>query len=393
MVKKLSYILIGSLLLLSIEVYAQLVNRGATIFLDQNSLLYVNDKVQHHDGHILNHGEMVVAGNWVNNHITSPVFDENSLGVVRFKAPNASFLGVGYTVFPGLILESNGVFDMHTKIAAKLYLDLGNAELRAGNHQISLLNPDPLSLNRDKGYISTGSEGSFVRTTNSSTAYLYPLGSSNLNLMRFVSVKPTSTNLHTFSVSFVDKDPNFDGYSRLNKTARVAAINDSYYHVLKRIAGANGVEVSFYTSLADEYTELASWGGTQWDEVNNHHTASLGLNRLIVHPEANLPLGIKIPYAFAKIEKNTPLEFYNAFSPDGDGKNDTWEVKNIDYYPDNDIKIYDRSGNLVYRMSNYNSSKFWDGQNVSSGTYMYIMRVKINSEDKYYKGAVTMVKD
>ncbi|MGV3545722.1 MAG: gliding motility-associated C-terminal domain-containing protein [Pedobacter sp.] len=45
---------------------------------------------------------------------------------------------------------------------------------------------------------------------------------------------------------------------------------------------------------------------------------------------------------------------YNAFSPDGDGKNDTWEVKNIDAFPDNDLKIFDRSGNLVYRMNSYN---------------------------------------
>ena len=76
----------------------------------------------------------------------------------------------------------------------------------------------------------------------------------------------------------------------------------------------------------------------------------------------------------------------NAFSPNGDGINDYFEIPGIDYYENNSITIINRWGNKVYEARNYginNSPEFWDGKsntgfrigddNLPTGTYYYIL--------------------
>ena len=43
------------------------------------------------------------------------------------------------------------------------------------------------------------------------------------------------------------------------------------------------------------------------------------------------------------------IEVPEFFSPNGDGVNDRWEIKNIEMYPDAEIEIYDRYGKLLIR--------------------------------------------
>jgi gliding motility-associated-like protein len=76
----------------------------------------------------------------------------------------------------------------------------------------------------------------------------------------------------------------------------------------------------------------------------------------------------------------------NAFSPNGDGVNDYFEILGIDYYENNSITIINRWGNKVYEAKNYGintNPKFWDGKsdtgfsfgddNLPTGTYFYIL--------------------
>jgi len=67
----------------------------------------------------------------------------------------------------------------------------------------------------------------------------------------------------------------------------------------------------------------------------------------------------------------------NAFSPDGDGVNDTWEIDGFNRYPSNKIIIYNRWEEKVYETNNYQND--WNGiSNISAntgrlpeGTYFY----------------------
>jgi gliding motility-associated-like protein len=69
------------------------------------------------------------------------------------------------------------------------------------------------------------------------------------------------------------------------------------------------------------------------------------------------------------------LNIMNVLTPNGDGKNDTWKVENIDMYPNNTVKVFDRSGKSVFEMKGYDNS--WGGTFRGSvlpeGTYFFII--------------------
>src|SRR5205823_374931 len=43
----------------------------------------------------------------------------------------------------------------------------------------------------------------------------------------------------------------------------------------------------------------------------------------------------------------------NILTPNGDGRNDTWLVKNIELFPNNTVTIYDHSGRILYTKKGY----------------------------------------
>jgi gliding motility-associated-like protein len=83
----------------------------------------------------------------------------------------------------------------------------------------------------------------------------------------------------------------------------------------------------------------------------------------------------------------------NLFSPNGDGSNDFWEIPKIPYYPNTLVTIINREGMEVYRNANYDNSwdgKF-DGKELPEATYYYY--IKLASNNKVYKGAVTILRN
>lgn len=83
----------------------------------------------------------------------------------------------------------------------------------------------------------------------------------------------------------------------------------------------------------------------------------------------------------------------NILTPNGDGHNDKWVIRNIDSYPDNELKIFDRAGRMIYTRRNYSND--WDatvnGQPLAEGTYYYILT--IGNGAKTAKGYITIVRD
>jgi len=65
----------------------------------------------------------------------------------------------------------------------------------------------------------------------------------------------------------------------------------------------------------------------------------------------------------------------NMITPNGDGVNDTWVVKNIEQYKNNELKIFDREGRIVFTMIGYDNSWRGDfnGNPLQEDTYYYIL--------------------
>lgn len=87
------------------------------------------------------------------------------------------------------------------------------------------------------------------------------------------------------------------------------------------------------------------------------------------------------------------LSATNILSPNGDGKNDVWVVKNIDLYPNNEVKIFDRAGRILYNKKGYDNS--WNGTlngaPLKEGTYYYV--IDFGPGQLKQKGFITIVRE
>ena len=81
----------------------------------------------------------------------------------------------------------------------------------------------------------------------------------------------------------------------------------------------------------------------------------------------------------------------NAFSPNGDGTNDTWEVFSIIGNSDVIVEIYNRWGELIFYSKGYSDP--WNGtykdKPVMEGTYAYVVRV---SDETVLRGTILVVR-
>jgi len=82
----------------------------------------------------------------------------------------------------------------------------------------------------------------------------------------------------------------------------------------------------------------------------------------------------------------------NLLTPNGDGKNDTWFIKNIDLFPNNTVTVFDHSGKVLYAKKGYSND--WDGnyngQPLKEDTYYYV--IDLGPGDKKIKGYITVLK-
>jgi len=88
-----------------------------------------------------------------------------------------------------------------------------------------------------------------------------------------------------------------------------------------------------------------------------------------------------------------PLVTSNIITPNGDGKNDTWIIKNIDYYPTSSVKVVDKAGKVVFTATNYLNdwAGTYNGQPLTQGTYYYV--IDLGGGAPKYTGYVTIIRD
>lgn len=87
----------------------------------------------------------------------------------------------------------------------------------------------------------------------------------------------------------------------------------------------------------------------------------------------------------------TDLIIPNVFTPNGDGKNDTFTIPGLERYPENELNVFNRWGSAVLEKKPYKND--WDGSQLSEGTYFYLLKVKMaNNTWEVYKGFVTIIR-
>jgi gliding motility-associated-like protein len=126
------------------------------------------------------------------------------------------------------------------------------------------------------------------------------------------------------------------------------------------------------------------------EKAENHYATKKEEHEPLAEAEQSSGLSDKVdgekdkPAEANGLNRNEP-EFGNAFSPNGDGMNDSWEIRmeKTIYYR---LLIYDRKGVLVYESDQ--TERYWNGSNYKTGvdceagSYSYVIEYQFDKADK-----------
>jgi large repetitive protein len=103
---------------------------------------------------------------------------------------------------------------------------------------------------------------------------------------------------------------------------------------------------------------------------------------------------VRILYERRDTVARPPLNIPNAITPNDDGKNDRWVIDGLEEFKDNDLTIFNRWGDVLFKVKSYQND--WDGRNstgneLPEGTYYYVLRLNV-SDGKVYRGDITILR-
>ncbi|MDB0614491.1 gliding motility-associated C-terminal domain-containing protein [Tenacibaculum dicentrarchi] len=134
-----------------------------------------------------------------------------------------------------------------------------------------------------------------------------------------------------------------------------------------------------WNTLIDDLT----YSGTNTTHLSIANVAvsfSGNLYRVLVSPKANICAKPNTSKATLLVATPTkPISISDGFSPNNDGINDIFSIKNLDTYLNHSLEIFNRYGYLVFK-GTINSSP-WDGTDTKGNvlpTGVYFYRIKLN---------------
>ena len=86
------------------------------------------------------------------------------------------------------------------------------------------------------------------------------------------------------------------------------------------------------------------------------------------------------------------IVIFTAVSPNRDGVNDTFWIAGIEDFPDAELTIYNRWGNIVYNTIEYENDwrGTWDGdKDLPDGTYYYFLQLN-DDANRVFRGALEL---
>jgi len=143
----------------------------------------------------------------------------------------------------------------------------------------------------------------------------------------------------------------------------------------------------------------AAGTGISWEWNPDVFINSVADLQPVVHPAASqeytlrvtsgVGCGIATDSVLVKVYQQ--LYIPNAFSPNGDGINDTWYIETLRAYPGADVKVYSREGQVLF--DNHGREIWWDGtfrgNPPVAGAYVYV--IDLGNNLPLIKGVVYIV--
>ncbi|MEN2402781.1 gliding motility-associated C-terminal domain-containing protein [Flavobacterium sp. MC2016-06] len=378
--------------------HAQFVNKG-NVKVSTGTILSVYENYKNEDsGNFVNDGQVHVFQDWENNG-TVTYSGDSSKGKTFFTGVSEQIIeGTQVSDFQNILFE-NSKSAVPFNLAGTI--SVGNkAEFKKG-----VVNADPYGgkvIFKENAVHSNVSDASFVDgkvEKQGDKAFQFPVGDELHFRPSYHQAGTSKDNVYTTQYFYKNSD---DQYSHSSKEADILFINDKEYWSVTKDKGAENIVLSltmagsttppdFFSPSAGTQVAIVRWDETQKKWINEGGAVSEPASG---EPYANL-LTSKVSgygiFTMALVKTVLPpvpdsVIVYNALSPNGDGINDTFLIKGIDQYPDNEVEIYNRWGVKVFGTKSYNENDnmfkgYSDGratvnrgEKLPTGTYFYILK-------------------
>ncbi len=152
--------------------------------------------------------------------------------------------------------------------------------------------------------------------------------------------------------------------------------------------------------------QLNSFLGSTYSWTPNYNISCTDCYDPMIWPDTNTTyyltltddIGCRFTDSVRVMVRDKPFSLFfipNAITPDnGDGYNDYWNIRDLERYPDNEVRIINRWGDEVFFAKPYqnNWAGTWKGDKLPGATYYYIMKIKHNGETITFDGPLTIIR-
>lgn len=333
--------------------------------------------------------------------INDGVFNEN-LGLVGFYNTNNQ-LTISGTEIPRFFdvdidVDSNLFLTINTEVSNSLNFINGDVVTPRNNPSISLdfLN-NTLFILEDNAKHIDGYTSFF-----GSDQFSFPIGDDNRLKPLII---PFQNEKLKFSAAYFNEDPNFPSTfpNAFDTSNSEVILNNVSINEFWDFNGVNETQVTLTWNQESQISTLVndlinlrvvgwSLSENKWLDLGNaEFTGTLNSGTITSSPY--IPDEYEI-ITFGALIGSEGLAIYDGMSPNGDGVNDFFVIEGIELF-ENNLKIYDRLGRLVFKTKNYQNN--WGGvanQNVflnrndgvPTGTYFYVLNLP--TEGKNYAGPI-----
>ncbi len=235
---------------------------------------------------------------------------------------------------------------------------------------------------------------------NGDEGFTYPIGDEGF--YRFARISAPKDLQGSFSGKYYLKNSN-PKQPHDNKAAGIELIDNKEYWTIEKDAGKTDVILTLSWDKRTTPDDVIK------DAEKNLRIVRWDTNKNIwVDQGGIVDMGAKTVTSIAEVDgygvftlaalkgdwiDDDEVVIYNAVSPNGDGENDYFIIKNIEKFPNNTVQVYNRWGVKVFDTDNYNTYDnvfrgYSDGRvtvkkkdKLPTGTYFYIVNYEFTDKN------------
>lgn len=134
------------------------------------------------------------------------------------------------------------------------------------------------------------------------------------------------------------------------------------------------------------------WSPTFWMNKNTSPTPTIRPEESTIYTVEAIGINGCSSFDEMMVSVSFDVVITNTFTPNNDGANDVWQIRNILFHPNSIIEIFNRWGTKVYEAVGYQND--WDGtvngRNLPVDTYFYV--IQLRDRTKPQKGSITILR-